>query len=184
MERSEEVSRPLGQGNVVLWKPAEQKHRRIWTNDWRNAISETCGISSRDSWKNLPINKDSILKENLGRTLKNKKSERGKLLEKWKIAKESLIHWLSETSFFEYQLHEKTLNECVAQCKQNALGNLTITNTKAPHEVYHIYQPSSWSKPYIPRLLMESTIYTKSPHGVYHIYQGSSWSRYRLLFIS
>ena len=75
------------------------------------------------------INKDSIPKENLGRAFKSKQeSERETLLEQWKKAKESLIHWASETSFFEYQLQrnaketERIRGKMQADCLEDWKG--------------------------------------------------------------
>ena len=62
--------------------------------------------SVAETLEKIFINKDSIHTENLRKALKNKaESEKKKLLEQWKKAKESLVHWVSERSFFEYQLN-------------------------------------------------------------------------------
>ena len=58
----------------------------------------------REVLEKISINEVFIRKENLGRALKNKESERGKLSEQWKKAKKSLEHWITEASFIRNKL--------------------------------------------------------------------------------
>ena len=83
-----------------LERSADELKRMLGEMPFQKRLESVPGILEK-----MFINRDSILTENLVRALKNKESEREKLLEPYKKAKESFVHWFSETLFFECQLN-------------------------------------------------------------------------------